>query len=458
MSLAPWLRHLQEPGSEFLVRAARPARPLRLKVPAMSNFLIVVRIFCALLAWSVPAVAAEGASRPISLPQALQRALAANPRLTAAERDIGIAAGLKVQAGALPNPELSFELDNALGSGPYKGLRSAETNLQLSQLVELGGKREARLAAGEAGIGTAVWQRRATRLEVLSETAIAFITMVSAQRRIEIFDEQISSLDQLIPLLQKRVQEGASSPAETLRAQVAADLFRVDRERAKTQLATARRDLAILMGDSSPRFGEAVGRLASIGQPSSFQSVLQAIEANPQLMRWTAVTAQRNAELILARLKPIPNVQVSAGWRHFQDTNDNAVRLGVSIPLPVFDQNTGNIIAAEEALAKTGAERAMNKLVLISIAGRAYDALKGALAELKLLRTSVIPNARSASETIQSGYLQGRFTLLELLDVRGSVLQALLREQEALQNFHIAIATIEGLVGNPFSLTRESSR
>ncbi len=432
---------------------------------------MALRLTCALLVVTIPVEAAERAPRSISLAQALQRTLAANPRLTAAERDIGIAGGLKIQAGALPNPDLSFELDNALGSGPYKGLRSAETNLQLSQLVELGGKREARVAAGEARIGTAVWQRRATRLEVLSETAIAFITIVSAQRRIEIFDEQISGLDQLIPLLQKRVQEGASSPAETLRAQVAADLFRVDRERTKTQLATARRDLAILMGDSSPRFGEAVGRLANIGQPPSFQSVVQAIEANPQLMRWTAVTAQRNAELILARLKPIPDVRVSAGWRHFQETvqlsaggqpfedkNENAVRLGVSIPLPIFDQNTGNIIAAQETLAKTGTERAINKLVLISIASRAYDALTGALAELKLLRTSVIPNARSASETIQSGYLQGRFTLLELLDVRGSVLQALLREQEAQQNFHIAIATIEGLVGNPFSLTRESSR
>jgi len=419
---------------------------------------VALRLTCALLIVTIPVEAAERAPGSISLPQALQRALAANPRLTAAERDIGIATGLKVQAGTLPNPELSFELDNALGSGPYKGLRSAETNLQLSQLVELGGKREARLAAGEAGIGTAVWQRRATQLEVLSETAIAFITVVSAQRRIEIFDEQISSLDQLIPLLQKRVQEGASSPAETLRAQVAADLFRVDRERAKTQLATARRDLSILMGDSSPRFGEAVGRLATIGQPPTFQSVVQAIEANPHLIRGTTVTAQRNADLILARPKPIPDVRLSAGWRHFQDTNDNAVRLGVSIPLPVFDQNTGNIIAAQETLAKTDAERAINKLVLISIAGRAYDALNGALAELKLLRTSIIPNARSASETIQSGHLQGRFTLLELLDVRGSVLQALLREQEALQNFHIAVATIEGLVGNPFLLTRESSR
>jgi cobalt-zinc-cadmium efflux system outer membrane protein len=419
---------------------------------------VALRVTCALLVIAVPAGAAERVPRSISLPQALQRALAASPRLTAAERDVGIATGLKVQAGALPNPELSFELDNALGSGAFRGLRSAETNLQLSQLVELGGKREARLAAGEAGIGTAVWQRRATRLEVMSETAIAFITVVSAQRRIEIFDEQISNLDQLIPLLQRRVQEGASSPAETLRAQVAADLFRVDRERARTQLATARRDLAILMGESSPMFGEAVGRLAMIGQPPPFQSVIRAIEANPQLMRWTAVTAQRNAELIVARLKPVPDVHLAAGWRHFQTTGDDAVRLGVAIPLPVFDQNTGNIIAAEETLAKTGAERAINKLVLISLAGRAYDALNGALAELKLLRTSVIPNARSAAETIQSGYLQGRFTLLELLDVRGSVLQALLREQEALQNFHVAIATIEGLVGNSLSLTRESSR
>jgi outer membrane protein, heavy metal efflux system len=157
-------------------------------------------------------------------------------------------------------------------------------------------------------------------------------------------------------------------------------------------------------------------------------------------------------------LKAVTDVHIGAGWRHFQDTGDNAVRLDLSIPLPVFDQNTGNILAAEQTLAKTGAELATNRLLLISIAGRAYDAAVGALAELKLLHTSIIPNARSAADTIQNGYTQGRFSLLELLDVRGSLLQALLREQEALQNFHIAVATIEGLVGNPFSLARESSR
>jgi len=71
---------------------------------------------------------------PITLSDALRRALAANPRLTAAEKDVRIAAGRRRQAGVFPNPEASFELDNAFGSGELRGLEDAETTLQTSQL------------------------------------------------------------------------------------------------------------------------------------------------------------------------------------------------------------------------------------------------------------------------------------------------------------------------------------
>ena len=86
-----------------------------------------------------------------------------------------------------------------------------------------------------------------------------------------------------------------------------------------------------------------------IGTPPPFRAVVAAIDANPQLVRWTAVRAQRNAELLAARLKPIPDVRVTAGWRHYRDTNDNAVRLGLSVPIPVLDQNQGGIVEAQEA-------------------------------------------------------------------------------------------------------------
>lgn len=397
-------------------------------------------------------------SQTLTLGTALQRALAASPRLTAAERDVGIATGQRIQAGALINPEIGYEQDNSFGSGKYRGTKSAETTLQISQLFELFGKRDARIAAGEAAIETAAIQRKAARLEILSETAIAFLSVLGLQRRIQILDEQVAAIDKITPLLQRRVDAGASSPAETGRAEVASALVKADRERVRAALASARRELAILMGDPVPKFASVSGRLDATGRPPSFEAVVAAIDANPQLMRWTAVYAQRNAELLLARLKPYPDVRVAAGWRHYNETNDDAVRLTLSVPIPVFDQNQGNILSAQESLAKTRAEREANRNTLIVLAGRAYDSLQGALRELAVLRETALPKSRQAADAISEGYGQGRFSLLEVLDAQASVVQARLREQEAQQNFHVAIATIEGLVGNPFALARESAR
>jgi cobalt-zinc-cadmium efflux system outer membrane protein len=405
-----------------------------------------------------PWLTATSHSQTLTLKTALQRALAANPRLTAAERDVGIATGQRIQAGALINPELSYEQDNSFGSGRYRGTKSAETTLQISQLFELFGKRDARIAVGQAGVEAAAIQRKAVRLEVLSETAVAFLNVLGAQRRIRILDEQIAAIDKLAPLLHRRVDAGASSPAEIGRAEVASALMKADRERVSSTLASARRELAVLMGDTAAKFSAVAGRLDDLGRPPSFRAVVTAIDSNPQLMRWTAVYAQRNAELLIARLKPYPDVRVSAGWRHYDATGDDAVRLSLSVPIPVFDQNQGNVLSAQESLAKTRAERETNRNTLIVLAGRAYDSLQGSLRELKVLRDVAIPKSRQAADAIFEGYGQGRFTLLEVLDAQASVAQARLREQEAQQNFHVAVATIEGLVGNPFALARESAR
>src|SRR5581483_7030337 len=296
------------------------------------------------------------------------------------------------------------------------------------------------------------------RLEILTDTATAFINVVAGQRRLQLYDAQIAALNRLIPLLQRRVEAGASSPAETARAQVAADLVRADRERAGAALAIARLELATLMGASRADFSRAVGDLTRVGRPPPLQTIVHSIDALPQLARWTAVRAQRDAELILARLKPYPDMRLEAGWRHFNDTKDDAVRLGFSVPLPVFDRNVGGIIEAEGARAKVDAERATSKAALVLTLGRAYETLSGALREIDILRSAAIPNARRAQEAMESGYAQGRFTLLELLDVQSTVTQAGLRELEALMNFHVSVATIEGLTGTPLGLTRGRPR
>ena len=195
--------------------------------------------------------------------------------------------------------------------------------------------------------------------------------MLGAQRRIQIFDDHVATLDRLTPLLQRRVDAGAASVAEVARGQVAADLTRAERERVRTTLSNARRDLAVLMGASSPQFARVAGRFNATGTAPPFKAVLTAIDSNPQLVRWSAVRVQRQAELLSSRLRAYPDARLGVGWRHERETGDNTVRVGMSIALPVWDQNRGNILAAEQNLEKAGAEQAVNRALLISDRGGA---------------------------------------------------------------------------------------
>jgi cobalt-zinc-cadmium efflux system outer membrane protein len=421
------------------------------------RFLIACALGAAAVLFSPLGASAEP-SGALSLSRALQRAAAANPKLAAADFSVDMATGKRIQAGAIPNPELSFELDNAFGTGDYAGTRSAETTLELSQLIELGGKRDARIRAGSAEVESARWEHAAIRLEILSDTAVAFFNVLSGQRKVQVYDAQITALNRLTPLLQRRIDAGASSSGEIARGQVAADLIRAERERARTALAIARRELAILMGSNSVDFSYVTGDLGRIGRPPAFATVLRGVNSNPQLVRWTAIRAQRDAELLSARLKSVPDLKVSVAWRHYKETNDNAVRLGVSMPIQVWDQNLGGITEAQAAKAKVEAEQAASKSALILTLAKAYDTLVGASREIEILRSSARPNAQKAVDAIESGYSQGRFTLLEVLDAESVAAQAALRELEALTSFHTSVATIEGLTGARLGLNRERGR
>ncbi|MBN8918302.1 MAG: TolC family protein [Rhizobiales bacterium] len=397
-------------------------------------------------------------ARPLTLTSALASALAANPRLTAAERDIGIAAGRNTQAGALPNPNLSLEVDNAAGSGSYQGLDLAEQTIQISQLVELGGKREARLAAAGAGVGVARWEREAIRLQVLADTAAAFAAVLGAQQRAQILETQVAAIQRLAPLLQNRVQAGASSPAEISRARVAADFARVELDRARAALGTARRELALLMGLQEARFGRATGNLLKVSAPPPLPGLVKQALGNPQLTRFTALRAQRQADLRSAQAKSVPDVTLGVGYRHYNETADSGMRFSLSMPIPLFDRKDGGIAEANEQMLRAEAEEAIARNALISQLGRAHDGMRAAFDEIALLRGSTIPGARTAFEGVETGYSEGRYTLLELLDAQSTLTDAALRELDALVSFHTALATLEGLTGRPVNLNKGKAK
>ena len=97
---------------------------------------------------------------------------------------------------------------------------------------------------------------------------------------------------------------------------------------------------------------------------------------------------------------------------------------------------------------------AVNRLALIAVVAKAHDTAASQLQQLDLLRKTVLPAARQALATIEAGYGQGRFTVLEILDSWRTVADAELMEHDALASFHTAVATIEGLIASPITVAR----
>ncbi len=100
----------------------------------------------------------------LTLDSALAQGGAASPSLQASVAGVGAATAARSVAGLRPNPEVQAQTENIVGSGPYKGLRSAETTVGLALPLELGGKRGARIALASA---------RLTRAEIQSAIATA---------------------------------------------------------------------------------------------------------------------------------------------------------------------------------------------------------------------------------------------------------------------------------------------
>jgi cobalt-zinc-cadmium efflux system outer membrane protein len=387
---------------------------------------------------------------PLTLARAVELALEKDPALAAAGHDIRAAEAQIGQAALPPNPEASIEVENAPGTGAHRGFRQAETTLQFGQLFELGGKRAARVAVAVGQRDLARSELEAARIDTMVRVTAAFIGLVGAERRLAVSDQRLAMAERLLPALRRRVEAGASPPADVARGEVAASLARMARDRARTTAAAARRALASLLA-IEPAGLRVAGVLAEpAGRPPSLDALATLLDGNPLLTRWDAVRTSRAAELRSEQAQAVPDITVGVGARRFAESNDQALVLSARIPLPVYNRNQGRIEAARQTLAKTEAERQAARREAYGRLSQAYGELEGARGEIDALRGGVLPIARKSYAEVTAGYEQGRFRALELLDAQTTLGEAEGRYVDALVAYHTAIAEIEGLTNRPF--------
>lgn len=406
-----------------------------------------------LCCWVLALLAAPAWAKgpPFSLSQAVQAALATNPDLA------GFAFELRAQdartdaAGLRPAPTLSATVENALGSGEHSGLNTAETTFALSQVVELGGKRQARVGAAQSGRELIAVTEQAAQLDVLAEVTRRFIHVAGDQEQLALTQNATALARETVQAVTLRVNAAKAPDAELRRARITLARAKVEQEHAEHELGTSRRKLAAMWGDGEARFGAVTADLYTLPRPAPFESLLARLDANPDFVRFASEARLRDAEIRLAEAKRRADVTFSGGLRHLEETGDQALVFGFSLPL-------GAGRAAAPAIAEATALRDLSAARRDAAAVRAkaqlyelHQELRHAITETELLRGTVLPEMAGALDETRYAYERGRYGYLEWVEAQREFIAIRRSLIEAAQNAQLFQAEIERLTGEPLA-------
>ncbi len=199
------------------------------------------------------ASAVPGRVAQLTLAQALKRVADRNPELAVSELEIQAATARVAQAGVKPNPQVEATAENL--SFPWVGdgiFHYAESTLQISQRLELGGKRNLRIRAAENEVAVASSALAVRKVELMAAASLAFAEVLAAQERLANQHELNRLAQQSYSIVVERVAAGKVSPVEQTRAAVALASAQLEVEKHKRALVAAKDWLAALWGDPMP--------------------------------------------------------------------------------------------------------------------------------------------------------------------------------------------------------------
>jgi cobalt-zinc-cadmium efflux system outer membrane protein len=157
--------------------------------------------------------------------------------------------------------------------------------------------------------------------------------------------------------------------------------------------------------------------------------------------------AKRRTVVELETSRRVPDVTFAGGVSRFEETDNYAFLLGISIPLMINDRNQGNIAEAHARLAKAQEERRAAGILLRTELAGAFEDLVRYHAKAATLRETILPAAERTLLAVRRGYEEGKFGILDVLDAQTTLFDAKKDYVNAITGYHLLKADTEGIIG-----------
>lgn len=400
---------------------------------------------CASVAQAQQERVSTDASAPIlTLEQAIAAAGGAAPSADAANAGIEEARANRTIAGLRPNPVVQAQVENVVGTRPYSGLRSAETTLGVALPIELGGKRNARVAVANAQLSRAELEAAVAAADVRLQVTSLYVEAIAAERRLVTARDQLRIADDALRAARIRVQAGRASPLEEQRADVTRINAAASLERSARLTDVARLNLARRLGRSVDGALD-IGLLDQLPVATYGPMITPSPSGTLTLAAADADLAVADARIRLARANRVPDLNIGPALRRLEATNDTAAVFAISIPIPLF--NNGGAAVAQASAERTRAEarRRMTALDVDQAIAEAQAEAANAETTARAAAGPALAAAQEAARIARIGYREGKFSQLDLLDAERALADTRAAAIDALAYYQNARARLERL-------------
>jgi cobalt-zinc-cadmium efflux system outer membrane protein len=388
----------------------------------------------------------------ITLEQAIDLAIAHNHALKATQTQIQQNEAQEVTAALRPNPNLTVDgLFIPIEPSNFTSQIVAnvtEFDAGVSYLFERGGKRRRRIEAARAATGQTRYQVADAERTLMFNTAQQFITAQLAESNLDLANQDLASFQQTVDIAKAQYKAGAISEGDLLKITVQLLQFQTDVSAAKVAKVQALASLRGFLGyDAVPANYDVEGDL--VYQPLQLNRddlALKALNNRPDLQANRQGVRAAETQYALAKANGKVDVTGALTYSHLSDQNTLGVT--VSLPLPVFDRNQGEIARTQYAMTAAEETASAASDTVLTDVNSAFEAFRGDQEVVNLYTGGYLKQAQDSRDISEYAYHRGAANLLDFLDAERSYRATQLAYRQSLANYLIAVEQLKEAVGS----------
>jgi cation efflux system protein czcC len=396
---------------------------------------------------------AQQVAGTLTLKEAEQRFLERNLSLIAERYNIDMAQAQVLQAKLFDNPVISLEQNvyNRLNGKYFDFGKEGEAVVEIEQVIHLAGQRNKQVRLEKINKEIAEYQFEEVMRTLRQELNEKFVEVYFLSKSIGIYEREVNSLQTLLAGMKIQQEKGNISLMEISRLESMLFSLKKEKNEQENDLLTTRGELNLLLnlpGDTQVQLllDEEVLQQLDLSQ-LSFADLKAIINERPdQKIACSTVNASR-ANLKLQKSMAFPEFSVKGNYDRAGNFINDYFAIGVSLSVPIFNRNQGNIKAARFSIQQAGVEQehAANRADMELFT--AYTSLEKAIQLYQSTNMDLERNFEKLITGVNENFTKKNISLLEFIDYYDSYKEACIQLYEIRKNVFLAMENLNTVVG-----------